>query len=102
MSNSGKIIMRNGLKIQWGYKSKGSNLSAETGWNNVSVNSADGFLSYTSASSYKIFLTNKTTNAGTELAVSEQTAAGFKFYLYNRNSSTTMANPTVQWFTIGY
>jgi hypothetical protein len=90
------------LKIQWGAKTKGSNLSAGSGWESVSISSSDGFLNYSSSSSYKIFLTNKTSNAGTELVVNNQEANGFKFYLYNRNSSTTMSNPTVQWFTIGY
>ena len=91
--------MRNGLKIQWGCKNKGSNLSASSGWESVLVTP---ILGYTSASSYTIFLTNKTVNAGTELTVNDQAASSFKFYLYNRNASTTMTNPTVQWLTIGY
>lgn len=91
--------MRNGLKIQWGSKTKESNLSARSGWEGISVSP---IFSYTSASSYKIFLTNKTVNAGTELIVNDQAASSFKFYLYNRNDSTAMTNPTVQWLTIGY
>ena len=95
-------LLRNGLKIQWGIKSKGSNLSAGSGWEGISVSSTDGFLSYSNANSYRIFLTNKTINAGSELVVNDQQASSFKFYLYNRNTSTTMTSPSVQWLTIGY
>lgn len=91
----------NGLKIQWGIIDKGSNLSAGGEWI-PTIDSSKGFLSYTSASSYKVFLTNKGTNAGTEVVLYSQAAASFSFYLYNRNSSTTMKTPSMQWFTIGY
>lgn len=100
-TTSGYIIYANGLKIQWGIIDKGSNLSAGGEWI-PTIDSSKGFLSYTSASSYKVFLTNKGTNAGTEVVLYSQAAASFSFYLYNRNSSTTMKTPSMQWFTIGY
>lgn len=101
-SSAGQLHFGNGILLQWGRISKGSNLSAGGTWDST-VNFLNlGLSNYTAATNYIAIATNETSNAGTEISIMSKAYNEFKIHLYNRNSGTTMSSPIMQWFTIGY
>jgi len=105
LTTSGYVVYSDGLKIQWGEVSKGSDLTKGNSWD-VTINSGNGMaLAYTSKDSYKVFVTYSDKGGGGNETRENYSSRGVQtFYVttYNRNGSNTSTLPKINWFTIGY
>lgn len=82
--------------MQCGTVAKGSDLSASNYWNTTIT-----FPVEFANTDYIITCGVETKNAGEEIYIYNKTTTGATIELYNRNSSTVMATPKINWIAIG-
>ena len=96
------IKLTNGLIVQWGTLSKGSSLAKRTNWTTLNYKLPVAF----STTNYIVNITTATTSTtptgGSECMYHIVNGQTVNFNLYNRNSETTIVNPSLNWFAIGY
>lgn len=90
------IAFPNGLVMQWGFITKGSNLSAGADWS-PTIN----FGYEWSDTNYCLQLTTQTTSSGEETVVKSKNTSSALAMVYNRNGSNTIVSPKMNWFAIG-
>ncbi len=88
----------NGLKIQWGRIAYSGNIKASDYGTFNSGNLSVLF----SNTGYSLVATNETANAGSETYVYSKAQGSFSIRVWNRNSSTVMNSPVINWIAIGY